>query len=269
MRREWDRSRVLLGLGASLLLGVVLTLAFLPTLRARFFPRDRVWARVQQSSMLRVGMDPSFPPFESLDENGTPVGYDVDLARALAAELGVQAEFVSIGFDGLIDAVRTEKVDVAISAMPYDPLLTKDVRFSTPYFDAGWRVVVPRASRLRTLADLNGARVAVEWGSEGDVWARRLRQTHPGMSLVLKPALADALAALTAGDADAAIVDGVTAREHAGELRQLGPPLSSEPYVIVMPYRAPVLQREINRALDRLRAQGALERIEKRWFDHQ
>ena len=236
-----------------------------PSVRTRW-ARDSVWERVQTTGVWRVGLDPSFPPFEDVDASGRIVGFDVDLARAIATTWGVKVDLVSIGYDGLIDAVRAAKVDAVISALPYDPLLTRDVRFSIPYFDAGWRVVVPRASNVNSLEDLAAARVAVEWGSEGDVWARRLQRTYPEMRLVLLLSPEDVLQALQAGEAEAGIVDGVIARQHAKAVRVVYS-LSSEPYVVVMPYRAHRLQAQVNSTLRRLRETGVLGELEARWFD--
>ncbi len=237
----------------------------LPRVKARLFPQDRVWEHIRHTGTWRVGTDPSFPPFEML-EGGHVVGFDVDLAEAIARRWGVRVVWESVGFDGLIDAVRTGQVDAAISAIPYDPLLTRDVRFSRPYFDAGWRIIVPRDAAVHSVEDLAGKRIAVEWGSEGDMWGRRLRRKHPDIRLVLKPSLEEALAAVRAGQADAAIVDGVTAAEHAGEMREILPPLSHNGYVIVLPYRAPILHRETNDVLERLQQEGVLRDLREKWF---
>ncbi|MEZ4830726.1 MAG: transporter substrate-binding domain-containing protein [Caldilineaceae bacterium] len=79
---------------------------------------DRTWLAIQERGTWRVGMDPSFPPFELLDDDGAPVGFDVDLAHALAAELSVDVEIVTLGFDGLIDAVQVGRIDSVINAPP-------------------------------------------------------------------------------------------------------------------------------------------------------
>ncbi|MEJ5197926.1 MAG: transporter substrate-binding domain-containing protein, partial [Anaerolineae bacterium] len=88
-------------------------------MRSGLLRRDRVWSHIQETGVWRVGMDPSFPPFENLDvATGRPVGFDVDLAQAIAGRWGVRVEFVGIGFDQLLDAVAAHRVDSAISALP-------------------------------------------------------------------------------------------------------------------------------------------------------
>ena len=89
--------------------------------------RDITWQAMQARRTWRVGMDPSFPPFESLDATGVPQGYDVELARKLAAGWGMEVEIVAIGFDSLVDALQAAKVDAIVSAYPYDARLTRDV----------------------------------------------------------------------------------------------------------------------------------------------
>ena len=132
---------------------------------------DRNWQRLQQGGALRVAIDPSFPPFDTVDAKGEVAGFDVDLARDLAQRMGVPVEFKSIAFDGLVDAVIAGKVDVVISAFPLDPRLTQDVRYSQPYFEAGLVLAVPEGSSVQAATDLTGRKVAVEWGSQGDAWA--------------------------------------------------------------------------------------------------
>ncbi len=143
--------------------------------RAIVPPRDPFWERIQATGRWRVAMDASFPPFEDLNEAGQPVGFDVDLAQAIAARWGVQVQIEGVGFDGLVDAVQASRVDTAISALPYQPQLTQDVAFSQPYFEAGLVLVAPADDEaVQTVDDLAGRRLAVEWGSEGDVQARAL-----------------------------------------------------------------------------------------------
>ena len=163
-----------------------------------------------------MAMDASFPPFEDLNEAGQPVGFDVDLAQAIAARWGVQVQIEGIGFDGLVDAVQASRVDTAISALPYQPQLTQDVAFSQPYFEAGLVLVASAGNEtVQTVDDLAGRRLAVEWGSEGDVQARALRRRYPDLQILPNETAQDALQAVADGSADAALVDRISALQAA------------------------------------------------------
>jgi ABC-type amino acid transport substrate-binding protein len=234
--------------------------------------RDGTWERMQARGVWRVGLDPSFPPFESLDEEGRPVGYDVDLARRMAAEWGVEAEIVAMGYDSLLDALQADRVDSVVSALPYDPRETKDFRFSPPYFEAGIRLAVPAGSPIDDVDKLDGHRVAVEWGSMGDMVGRRLKREGAAIELVQVPTPEDVLDALAAGEADAALIDNVTLRQAQGRGAQVvavGPALESNPYVIASPHKANKLGDQIAETLARLQENGVMTDLEETWFGPQ
>ncbi len=224
-------------------------------------PRDPVWARLQKGEPLRVALDPSFPPFETLDEAGQPVGLDVDLARELGRRLNVPVQFQAIAFDGLVDAVIAGKSDMVISALPLDPRLAHDVVSSRPYFEAG--LVWVTAERPAPGPDTVGVgAVAVEWGSLGDAWAR-----ERGLNVVRYETPTAALTAVGEGLAVAAVVDVVT----AALFRPTGlilhhPPLVSDPYVILMPRRAAKLATAVNDALAVILADGTWTELAGRYF---
>src|SRR5690554_3743109 len=66
---------------------------------------------------LLVGTSADFPPFENIDVDGKIVGFDIDLVNEIAKELGMDVKVENITFDGLVDAVKTKKIDMAISGM--------------------------------------------------------------------------------------------------------------------------------------------------------
>lgn len=258
--------RLAIGLG---LLALVLTALYALWGERLLAPTDHTWQTMQARGTWRIGMDPSFPPFEMLDENGQPSGFDVALAKAIAGEWGLKLEIVSIGFDGLIDALLVGKVDSVVSALPYDPRLTEDVHYSTSYFEAGVRLAVPADSDIQAIDDLAGRTVAVEWGSAGDAAGRKLQERYPQMDLASFPTPEDALNALLAGQSDALLVDGVTLRLAQGQgapLVVVGPALESNPYVIATPRHAADLNQELDRILAEFRQNGTLEALEAQWF---
>jgi ABC-type amino acid transport substrate-binding protein len=233
--------------------------------------RDATSARIRESGVWRVGMDPSFPPFESIDPaTGRPVGLDVDLVNAIAARWGVRAEIIGVGFDELVDAVAARRVDSAVSALPVFDWRTQEVSFSTPYIQAGIVLAVPRGSAIRKPEDLAGTRVAAEWGSEGDAQARELQKRLGGkMELVLRESADAAIAAVARGEADAAVTDAISLalfNKNGGDLVAADAPLRSDPYVVVVPAGAPQLLADLNRTLEGLESDGTLAAFRAKWL---
>lgn len=252
---------------------VIGALAFLLG-RAFLGPRDVVWARIRETGVWRVALDPSFPPFENLDATGQAVGLDPDLAAAIAADWGVRLDLVSLGFDELMDAVAAGQVDSAISALPVVPHRTEELAFSRAYVDAGIVLVTPVSGIVRTRSDLAGRRLAAEWGSAGDAAGRVLQeQLEPAPTLVLRDTMTAALDAVLAEEADAAAVDAISFalyKQRDGlrivvdaEARGY---LAREPYVIVVPARAPDLLAALNASLRTLETNGTLDQIRARWL---
>jgi cystine transport system substrate-binding protein len=129
---------------------VICHLSFITCLAACARPDD-AWDRVCATGILRVGMDASFPPFETIAADGTLVGFDVDLAQELGQRLGpalsgaegIEVQFVAnLPYDGLYDALAVDRVDVVISALVVNPARVADFAYSTSYFDAGQVLVV-------------------------------------------------------------------------------------------------------------------------------
>ncbi len=267
-RWRWLFAGGLLAIGALLLAWLAWPGSDSPL--ARLLLGDLTWQQMQRQQKWRVGMDPSFPPFEYLDANGAPAGYDVDLARAIAAQWGMEAEIVAIGFDSLPDALRAAKIDSILSAYPYDERLTRDFAFSAPYFDAGLQLAVRPGSPVTNVDDLAGRRVAVEWGSLGDMVGRRLQRQGIAVEIVPYETPDDAVnAAAMQADIAAVLIDNVSLRQAQGRgiaLEAAGPILESSPYVIVAPIRATDLDAQLNAVLDTFRQDGTLAALEARWF---
>ena len=230
---------------------------------------DETWLAMQERGSWRVGMDPSFPPFETLDAEGAPIGYDVDLAREIAATWGLEAEIVAIGFDSLLDALLVDRVDAVISAFPYNARMTKDVHYSPPYFEAGVRLVVGADTAYEEIGDLDGGTVAVEWGSRGDAIARRLQREGAGFTRLPFESSEKAIEALVSGASSGLLIDGVTLRLAQGEgkqIRPVGAVFDEDPYVIAVSIKAPKLQSALLQALATLEDGGQLGLLEERWF---
>ena len=234
-------------------------------------PSDEDLQEVLKRGVLVVCLDPSYPPFEYQDEaTGRLAGFDVDLAHAIADYLGIGIRIETVGFDGLYDALKARRCDVVISALPYDPLLTQDVAYSIAYFEAGVFIVVrDDDDRIAGVGDLRGRTVAVEWGSTGDVEARRLRKRYEDITVKPYPTTEEALKAVKEGQADAALADAISAYQFIGReggLKTVGAPVLSSPYVIAVNLKSRGLLGKVNEALLRFREEGYLHELAERYF---
>ena len=261
-------------------------------------PPDAAWDHVCETGVLRVGMDASFPPFESVAADGTLVGFDVALAQELSRRLepalsacpeqsrreaeGVEVQFVAnLPYDGLYDALAVDRVDVVISALVVNPARMADFAYSTSYFDAGQVLVVrppsvppksggeARGSNIEEMTDLDGCTLAVEFGTRGDLEARKWARRLSGLTIVQYQTAAEALAAVADGKADTALVDHVSAlmETPAGSgLVIVGQPVVEEPYAVAVRRDSQRLLRAINEALEEMEADGTLEMLVAEWL---
>ncbi len=232
---------------------------------------DDSLARVERRGRLLVGLDPTFPPFENAD-HGELEGIDVDLARALAAKLGVEAEFVYYGYDGLYDALLTEQVDVLISALVIDPARTRDFAYSEPYFNAGQFLVIRAADRpvVTGMADLSGRKAAVELGSEGHLQALAWQKKVTDLEIATLPTADDAMWLVRQEEVDAALADHTSARLYRRQFPDLAlaaEPVTVEPYALVTRVRDRNLMKALGDALARMQEDGQLQELLSRWLD--
>jgi len=229
-------------------------------------------------------MDASFPPFESISDDGTLAGLDVDLARELGRRLEVEVQFVAnLPYDGLYDALTADRVDVVISALVVNPDRMADFAYSAPYFDAGQVLVQGSGGAggrcpgtIEGMADLSRCVVAVEFGARGDMEARRWTPELSDLTILPYQTAAEALGAVAAGEADAALVDHVSALMAIGEtpgvsenpwgLVVIGEPVVEEPYAVAVRKESQRLLRAINEALAEMQMDGTLETLPTRWL---
>lgn len=261
-----------------LLILVLVALYIIYTLTLPAHP-DEAWLRVQNEHVLRIGIDPSFPPFAADDGQGHLSGYEITLAYAFADRFSagltqlVRVQFVYTGFDGLYDGLGSGQYDMILSALPYNPDKTEAVDFSHSYFDGGPVIVTRSEGTSRTqlsLYDLAGKRVAVELGSTGDTllrrWERRLQ-----LDVRRFDAPRRALDSLAANEADVALVDSLSFREfqrdqtrsagHAASLQIASEPLEHEYLVIAVRKDSGVLLQNINAAIDDWQQAGKLDEM--------
>jgi polar amino acid transport system substrate-binding protein len=232
---------------------------------------DDVWEQVAETGVLRVGMDASYPPFEFVDEGNEVAGFDVDLANAIGQELGLEMVFVNMAYDTMFDALLVGQVDVLITALVAAPELEGKAYFSVPYFNAGERLVVPVGSPVVEMADLDGRTVAVEYGSGGDVEARRWERRLSSLEIVRKADPGTAVLAVVEGRADATLVDGISARLSVGQYNDLalGDQVTESLFAVAVHPDSPTLLARMNEAVTDLIHDGTVDDLTEKWFGPQ
>jgi polar amino acid transport system substrate-binding protein len=218
---------------------------------------------VRALGRVTIAIDPSYPPFADYDAAGRVVGFDVDLSGEVAGGLGVAPELQAIDIASAIDALLARKVDLVISALPPYPEYTRDVAYSDPYFNAGQVLIVPAGSPITGPVGLAGRTLAVEQGSAGEEEGRKWTGTRLRLADAPEAALA-----LIGNGAEAALLDRVVAlnlTRGRAEWR-VGEPLTFEPYVIAARRVDAALAAAVNQTLARLRADGGLAALERKWF---
>lgn len=217
---------------------------------------------------LRVGIDPSYPPF-AVATSDRLYGLEVDLARALGEEIGMPVRFVPLGYDGLYDALRVDSVDVLISALLIDPARRNDVLYTRPYFDAGLMLVSPAGSPYGDMTLMPGHSLAYEFGSAADAEARRwLRRVHPFERRPYELGRY-ALDAVRLGEADAALVDAVTTRLYLREhpdWSAFAVYVTDTSYAMAVRSDRGAVWAILNDALEALAFDGRLDAIIARWL---
>ncbi len=233
-------------------------------------PDDGTLAEIKRRGTLRVGLDASFPPFEMLDDQDRIIGLDVDIAQAIASDLGVELELVNIGFDGLYDALLARRVDLVISGLPYDPRWTQDVAYTHNYFNAG-QILVTLAgeSTIKAVEDVSGRTIAVEWGSQADMEARRLEQELANVMLLRHSTANEALDALFNSEADVAVVDAVSGVSAFPRGLKIVAYLTDEWYAAAVHIESRQLLEAINQSLAHLEERGQMAEMQARWLHGQ
>ena len=114
-----------------------------------------------QAKDLTFAMEPSYPPFETTNEKGEIIGFDVDIANAICKEIQANCSFKSLSFDGLVQAVKQKRIDGVISAMDITEARSKQVLFSDAYYDSSASFIA-----LKSKVDLSTAKnVGVQNGT--------------------------------------------------------------------------------------------------------
>ena len=120
-----------------------------------------------ETATLKAGTSPDFPPFEALDDAGNVVGFDADLAAAIAEKIGMAIVFEPTSFDSIVTGVQTGLYDLGISGMYITEERLANVDFSTPYLQDSQSCIVKVGSDITDNASLSGKKIGSQSGTIG------------------------------------------------------------------------------------------------------
>ena len=227
---------------------------------------------VVQRGTLRVGMDPTYMPFEMTNKRGEIIGFEVDLLKAMAKAMGVKLELVSTSYDGIIPALLTDKFDMIGSGMTLTQERNLRVNFSEPFIVVGQTLLIRQElqGKIKSYKDLNDAqyRITSKVGTTGEMVAKKLiaKAQYHGYDNEQ-----EALMDVVNGKADAFIYDApynvvAVNKAGAGKLVFLDEPFTYEPLAFGLKKGDHDSLNWINNFLRQIKQDGSYDRIHDKWF---
>lgn len=225
----------------------------------------------EDTKILRVGAEPSYAPFEFMDENTKQLtGFDIELIDAIAKSQGYSIEITTMPFDGLIPALFTNTIDVALSAITITPERQKRVAFSDPYYESGLSILIREEDKdkIKSVKDLEGQVICTQIGTTGSFYAQKEIKGATASNFNSAP---ESYLELKAGGCVAAINDRPVndyylATNQSSGIISLPQTLSAENYGIAINKNNSEIIEIVNAGFDKIKADGTYDKLYQKWF---
>ena len=218
-----------------------------------------------------VGTDAAYAPFESQNEKGEIVGFDIEVVQAVAKKAGIELKFVNTPWEGIFNALGQGDRDMIVSAVTITAERKGTMDFSDPYFDAQQLIAIKQTSTISKFADLKKLKVGVQTGTTGDeAVTKLLGKASTAIKRFESTPLA--LKELEAGGVDAVVADnGVVinyvANNPGGKFKSISDKeFVPEQYGIALKKGNVELQAKLNKGLAEIRADGSYDAIFTKYF---
>ncbi|MDN5843538.1 MAG: amino acid ABC transporter substrate-binding protein [Alcaligenaceae bacterium] len=250
-------------------LSSLLLAGLLPLLSVNALAAPNDLEAIKSAGEIRIGTEGTYAPFSYHDASNKLVGFDVDIGRAIAAKLGVKANFVEGKWDGLIAGLNANRYDVVINQVGITAERREKYDFSDPYISSEAVLVVASDNKvITTFADLDGKRSAETLTSNFSKLAERY-----GAEVVPVQGFNQAISLLTSGRVDATINDYLSyldfkKQQPAAKVKVVahddGSDFSNSG--VLMRKGQTALREAINQALKDIKADGTYKTISERYF---
>lgn len=221
-----------------------------------------------EKEVYTVATDNGYVPFEFIDEEtGELVGFDIDLMNALAEEAGIEIEYETLEFDGIVAGISSGRFDIAIAGMTITEERQESIDFTQPYYEAGLILAVRDDNEeIKSIEDVDGKVVATRTGSTSETYLKEHTDAIPEAF----PQIIEGYQNVLAGRADAVLYDlpnvlFYSEQEAEGRLKTVGEKLTGEEYGIAFP-KGSELRDVIDEALTTLKENGTYDDIYEKWF---
>ena len=226
----------------------------------------------EDSNVLVMGTSADYKPFQFIDleNNSEIIGFDIDLARHVATELGYELEIVDMDFNSLITSLRMGRVDMVLAAMTPTPARAEVVDFSDIYYTAQNVLITMQDIEINSLEDLNGLTLGAQMGSIQEDAVTELQESGIDVSLSTMDRMPDLFQQLLAGRIDAVVVEDMVTPMYLenNENFQLVDILENEDqgFAIAL-QQGSELTEQINEIIATMKEDGTFEALAEKWFN--
>lgn len=242
-------------------LALVLALVMLLCALSACAKKQSAVEKIKAAGKIVMLTNAAFPPFEYLGDNNKPAGVDVELAQAIADELGVKLEVIDMDFDAIVTAIQSGQGDIGVAGMTNTEERRKSINFSIDYVSTTQMIIVQEGSAIQTADDLVGKTIGVQMGTTGDLFATDMIEGANMMRFKTGP---DAGLALQNGQIEAIVIDAMPAAQIAAAgagLVVLEEPLTEEQYAIAIAKENTDLKEVVDKVLQKLLDDGTIDAL--------
>ena len=237
------------------------------TTPAKKFAAGTTMAKLQDEGTVTIGVKFDVPPFGVKNpQTGDIEGFDVDLGRAIASELGVKPKFIEAISDNRIPFLQKGTADLILSTMTINKERDQEIDFSEPYYIARGRILVPKGSDIKGLEDLgSGKRVCTALGS---TYADTLKERAKDAELKLVDTYSECLELIQNKGVDAVSTDDVILTGmiiQDDNLEMVGKPLTTEPYGVGIKEGDKEFKRFVDSVVQKYKQDGRWARSYQKW----
>ncbi|MEK3785192.1 substrate-binding periplasmic protein [Paenibacillus sp. FSL K6-1230] len=227
---------------------------------------------IKSAGVLKVGTMGTYPPYTFLNNQNEVDGFDPDIAKEVAKRLGVEAEFTTQEFSGLIPSLQTSKFDVVASQVTITDERKQQIDFSDGYITNSVKIIVNSSNNdITKLEDFKGKTIGVGLGTNDESYLRNeVLPKYGPFEIKTYNDVITSLKDLDVGRIDATINNLYALKplvdQNGFKIKAVGEPIKSDQAGIALRKENPELRDAVNKALADMKSDGTYETIFKKWF---